>query len=141
MLLLAGALLALSGLGVDSGVGSLVPWLALAGLAIGLVTTPPTTAALTSTDAVGYGTIAGVFSTFRLTRAGARGRDHGAILAAFGPGAAFARGFDSRHHAAFVDGLSTALTVNVAIALFTAVLAALMMRRRSIIEDPALDDR
>ena len=63
------------------------------------------------------------------------------MLAAFGPGAAFARGFDSRHHAAFVDGLSTALTVNVAIALFTAVLAALMMRRRSIIEDPALDDR
>jgi hypothetical protein len=54
----------------------------------------------------------------------------GAILASFGPGAAFARGFDSRHHAAFVRGFSTALTINAAIALLAAGLAALTMRPR-----------
>jgi len=41
MLLLAGALLGLSSLRVDSGAWSLMPWLALAGIGIGLTTTPP----------------------------------------------------------------------------------------------------
>jgi Na+/melibiose symporter-like transporter len=131
MLLLAGALLGLSGLGVDSGIGSLMPWLALGGLGVGLVTTPTTTAALGSTGADGYGTVAGVFSTFRVTGLTLGIAIMGAILASFGPGAAFARGFDSRHHAAFVDGFSTALIVNAAIALFAAVLAALTMRPRT----------
>lgn len=136
MLLLAGALLGLSGLGVDSGIGSLMPWLALAGLGVGLVTTPTTTVALGSTDAADYGTVAGVFSTFRVTGLTLGVAIMGAILASFGPGAAFARGFDSRHHAAFVDGFSTALTVNAAIALFAAVLAALTMRPRTHMPGP-----
>ena len=131
MLLLAGALLGLSGLGLDSGIGSLMPWLALAGLGIGLLTTPTTTAALGSIDEGNYGTVAGVFTTFRVTGLTLGIAIRGAILASFGPGAAFDRGFDSRHHAAFVDGFSTALTVNAAIALSAAVLAALTMRPRT----------
>jgi EmrB/QacA subfamily drug resistance transporter len=67
MLLLAAGLLGLSTLGVKSGLGSLIPWLTLTGLGIGLVTTPTTTAALGATGSEGYGTVAGVFNTFRAT--------------------------------------------------------------------------
>lgn len=128
MLLLAGALLGLSGLRVDSEIGTLMPWLTVAGLGIGLVTTPTTTTALGSTDEVGYGMVAGVFSTFRVTGLTLGIAIMGAILASFGPNAAFDRGFDSRHPAAFVDGFSTALIVNTGIAIFAAALAAWTMR-------------
>jgi hypothetical protein len=53
----------------------------------------------------------------------------GAILASFGPGAAFTRNIDISHHVAFVHGFSTALKVNAAIALFAAVLALFTMGR------------
>ena len=127
-LLLAAALLGLSGLGVASRLGTLMPWLALAGLGIGLVTAPTTTAALGSAGSAGYGTVAGVFSTFRTTGLTLGIAIMGAILASFGPGAAFNRGFDRLHHTAFVDGFSTAVTVNAAIAVAAAVLAAFTMR-------------
>jgi EmrB/QacA subfamily drug resistance transporter len=128
MLLLAVALLGLSGLGVDSSLGSLMPWFGLAGLAIGLVTAPTTASAMGSASAGDHGTTAAVFSTFQTTGLTLGIAIMGAILASFGSEATFARDIDAQHHATFVEGFSTALTVNAAIALFAAVLAALMLR-------------
>ncbi|WP_051204287.1 MULTISPECIES: MFS transporter [Nocardioides] len=128
MLLLAGALLGLSGLRMDSSIGSLVPWLTLAGFAIGLVTAPTTATAMGSTDADGHGSAAAVFSTFQTTGLTLGIAIMGAILASFGPGAAFARTISDEHHAAFVRGFSTALTVNAVIALIAAGIALTMLR-------------
>lgn len=128
MLLLAGALLGLSGLRVDSSIGSLVPWLTLAGFGIGLVTAPTTATAMGSTDTDSHGSAAAVFSTFQTTGLTLGIAIMGAILASFGPGAAFARTISEEHHAAFVHGFSTALTVNAAIALLAAVIAVVMLR-------------
>ena len=129
MLLLAGALLGLSGLRVDSTITSLFPWLALAGFAIGLVTAPTTATAMGSIDSRGHGSAAAVFSTFQTTGLTLGIAVMGAILASFGPGAAFARTISDEHHQAFVSGFSTALTVNAAIALLAAVVAFAMLRR------------
>lgn len=128
MLLLAGALWGLSALRVDSSIGSLVPWLTLAGLAIGLVTAPTTATAMGSTETDGHGSAAAVFSTFQTTGLTLGIAIMGAILASFGPGAAFARTISDEHHAAFVRGFSTALTVNAFIALLAAALAVFMLR-------------
>jgi len=135
MVLLAAALLGLSGLSVDSRLGSLMPWFALAGLAIGLVTSPTTAAAMGSTEAADHGTTAAVFSTFQTTGLTLGIAIMGAILASFGPGATFARDIDAQHHAAFVQGFSTAVTVNAAIALFAAVLAAYTLGPRRPVSD------
>lgn len=129
MLLLAGALWGLSGLRVDSSISSLVPWLALAGLGIGLVTAPTTATAMGSTDTDGHGSAAAVFSTFQTTGLTLGIAIMGAILASFGPGAAFARTIGDRHHEAFVRGFSTALTVNAVVALLAAVVALAMLRQ------------
>ncbi len=91
MLLLAAGLLGLSTLGVKSSLGTLIPWLTLTGLGIGLVTTPTTTAALGVTGSEHYGTLAGVFNTFRATGLALGIAIVGAILASFGPNAAFDR--------------------------------------------------
>jgi EmrB/QacA subfamily drug resistance transporter len=134
-LLLAAALLGLSGLGVDSSLGSLMPWFALAGLAIGLVTSPTTSAAMGSTDQADRGTTAAVFSTFQTTGLTLGIAIMGAILASVGSGATFDRNLGAQHHAAFVQGFSTALTVNAAIALFAAMLAAITLRPRRPVSD------
>ena len=127
MLLLAGALLGLSGLRVDSSIGSLVPWLTVAGCGIGLVTAPTTATAMGSTDTDGHGSAAAVFSTFQTTGLTLGIAIMGAILASSGPGAAFARTISVEHHAAFVRGFSTALSVNAVIALLAAVVAVVML--------------
>jgi len=128
MILLAAALFGLSGLGVDTKLLTLLPWFALAGLAIGLVTSPTTAAAMGSADAADHGTTAAVFSTFQTTGLTLGIAIMGAILASFGSGTTFARNLTAQHHADFVRGFSTALSVNSAIALFAAVLASLMLR-------------
>jgi Na+/melibiose symporter-like transporter len=130
MLLLAGALLGLSGLRVDSSIASLLPWLTLAGIAIGLVTAPTTATAMGSTDVAGHGSAAAVFSTFQTTGLTLGIAIMGAILTSFGAGGAFSRTLSAEHHAAFVRGFSTAVTVNAVIALLAAVLAVLLLRRR-----------
>lgn len=130
MVLLAAGLLGLSRLDVDSSLGSLMPWFALAGLAIGLVTSPTTAAAMGSTEAADHGTTAAVFSTFQTTGLTLGIAIMGAILASVGSGATFARDLGEQHHQAFVQGFSTAVTVNAVIALFAAVLAALTLRPR-----------
>ena len=128
MLMLAGALLGLSGLRVDSSIGSLVPWLSLAGVAIGLVTAPTTATAMGSTDTDGHGSAPAVFSTFQTTGLTLGIAVMGAILVSFGPGVAFARTISDEHHEAFVRGFSTALGVNAVIALLAAVVALVMLR-------------
>ncbi len=129
MMLLAGALFGLSGLSVNSSAASLLPWLTLAGFAIGLVTAPTTATAMGSTDIESHGSAAAVFSTFQTTGLTLGIAIMGAILASFGPGAAFTRTISAEHHAAFVRGFSTALTVNAVIALFAAAVAVVMLRR------------
>jgi EmrB/QacA subfamily drug resistance transporter len=131
MLLLAAALLRLSDLDVDSSISSLIPWLTLAGVAIGLVTAPTTATAMASIDADGHGSSAAVFSTFQTTGLTLGIAIMGAILTSFGAGGAFARTLTAEHHEAFVRGFSTAVTVNAVIALLGAVLAALLLRRKS----------
>ena len=130
MLLLAGALFGLSGLRVDSSITSLVPWLTLAGAAIGLVTAPTTVTAMGSTDVDEHGSTAAVFSTFQTTGLTLGIAIMGAILTSFGAGGAFARTLPGEHHAAFVRGFSTAVTVNAFIALLAAFIAVLLLRRR-----------
>ena len=127
MLLLAVALFGLSGLRVDSSVWSLIPWLALAGIGIGLTTTPTTTAAMDSPDPDRYGMAAGVLNTSRATGLAVGIALMGAVLASTGGGA-------GERPAAFVDGFSTAVTVNGVNAIVTAIVAAITIsgRRRNL---------
>jgi len=132
MLLLAVALLGLATLGLESNVGIIMLWLAVAGGGIALARTPTATIALGAADGSSYGIAAGVFNTFQATGLALGIALMGAILTSFGPDAAFKREFDDRHHRAFVEGFSTALMVNAGIAVFAAGLAAftLYSRRR-----------
>jgi len=128
MLMLATALLGLSGLRVDSSAWSLMPWLGLAGIGIGLSTTPTTTAAMTGPDSDRFGMAAGVLNTFRATGLAFGIALMGAVLAASGGGA-------GQRPAAFVDGFSSAVTINAGIALAAAIIAALTLgshHRRSL---------
>jgi Na+/melibiose symporter-like transporter len=108
----------------------LVPWLALAGVGIGLVTAPTTNAVLGSDERIGYGATAAVFNTFRTTGLTLGVAIMGAILGSFGPAVVFSRTLDPRHHADFVDGFAAAVTINSVIALMAAVLAAFTLKGR-----------
>ena len=139
MLMLAVALIGLSGLRVDSTIASLVPWLTVAGAAIGCVTAPTTTTAMASTGADGHGSAAAVFSTFQTTGLTLGIAIMGAILTSFGAGGTFARTLTAEHHTAFVQGFSTALTVTAVIAVLAAALAALLLRPRSRETGPTIE--
>jgi MFS family permease len=121
MLALAAALLGLAGARVNSSAWSLMPWLALAGVGIGLTTTPTTTAAMSGISAERHGIAAGVLNTFRATGLALGIAVMGAILTSFGGGGA-------HRQAAFVEGFSTAVTINAAIALAAAITAAFTLR-------------
>lgn len=136
MVLLATSLLGLSGLDVDSRLGSLMPWFAVAGLAIGLITSPTTAAAMGSPDAADHGTTAAVFSTFQTTGLTLGIAIMGAILASVGSGATFARDLGEQHHEEFVQGFSTAVTANAVIALVAAVLAASTLSSHRLAPEP-----
>ncbi len=123
MLMLAAALFGLSDLRVDSGVWSLTPWLALAGIGIGLSTTPTTTAAMSGPDSDQYGMAAGVLNTFRATGLALGIALMGAVLAASGSGATV-------RPPAFVDGFTTAVTINAVIAIAAAIVAAFTLGAR-----------
>ena len=130
MTLLAGALLGLSTAGTGSTAPSLVPWLVLAGAGIGLATTPTTAAAMSDEASARPGEAAAVFNTFRATGLAIGVALMGAVLGAFGAGAA-------GRPAAFVDGFSAAVTINAGIALATAAIAVLTLpgirhRRRAV---------
>jgi EmrB/QacA subfamily drug resistance transporter len=128
MVLLSAALLGLSRLGLDASPVLTMVWLSLAGLGIALTKTPTTTVALGSADDNSYGVAAGVLNTFQATGLAIGIALMGAILAAFGPNAAFGREFDQHHHQAFIDGFSTALRVNSGIAFLAAMVAAFTIK-------------
>ena len=118
MFLLAAALFALSRLSVDSSAGSLMPWLALSGIGIGLTTTPATAAAMAGSDSDRYGTAAGILNTSRATGLALGIALMGAVLA----------GVDGPEGPqAFADGFSTALTINAGVAVVGAITAALTL--------------
>jgi EmrB/QacA subfamily drug resistance transporter len=134
MLVLAVALLGLSRVGLGTNIIILMLWLVVAGVGVALSRTPTTTTALSAADESSYGIAAGVFNTFQATGLALGIALMGVILTSFSPDAAFSRVLDSRHHAAFVEGFSTALTINAAIAIFGAVVAAVMVgsKRRQV---------
>ncbi len=105
-------------------------WLAVAGLGSALARTPTITTGLGAADGSSYGVAAEVLNTSQATGLALGIALMGAILTSFDPDAAFNREFDDRHHRAFIEGFSTALTVNPGITVFAAILAAVMLRRR-----------
>ena len=121
MVILAGGLLLLSGLGATSGLGALLPALMVSGLGIGLTTAPATAAALDFAPDDEAGLRAGLLNTSRMIGLAIGIALMGAIVTARWPGGLAGATTDPR---AFVDGLSVAFIVNAAIALVAAALAA-----------------
>ncbi|GHD46141.1 DHA2 family efflux MFS transporter permease subunit [Mycetocola manganoxydans] len=129
MLLLAAGLIGLGTLGLGADAGALAFWLALAGVGIGIARTPTTAAALGSGVGSEYGMAAGVLNSVQATGLALGIAVMSVIIgSSFGPNAAFDRDFDAAHHAAFLEGLSIALTLNAGIAVVAAALAAVLMR-------------
>jgi MFS family permease len=122
MVILAAGLWLLSSLGPDSSLRSLLPGLVVAGFGIGLTTAPVTTAALDFAPPDEAGVRAGILNTSRMIGLAIGIALMGAIVTARWPGGLAGAAIDPR---AFVDGLSTALLVNAAIALVAAGVAAL----------------
>jgi EmrB/QacA subfamily drug resistance transporter len=121
MALLGIALLLLSRLDVDSGIGTTLVFLGLGGVGIGLTTTPTTAAALDSLPAERAAVGAGVVNVFRVVGLSLGIATMGAVLSA---GSADVLAGGGRAGEAFVSGLSTSLTINAGIAFVAALLAA-----------------
>ena len=121
MALLGLALLLLSSLDLDSGIGATLVWLGLAGVGIGLTTTPTTAVALDSLPPAQAGVGAGVVNTFRIVGLSLGIATMGAILSAGGADVLAGGG---RSDEEFVAGLSTSLAVNAGIAFAAALVAA-----------------
>ena len=116
--LLAGGLLALSWLSEDAQPALLVAGLLVAGIGIGMTTSPATAAALDGDDGVA-GEKAGLLNTSRMLGLSLGIATMGAIIS--GSGDVLAGGAAAR--VAFVDGLSTALRINAGIGLVAACVA------------------
>ena len=147
MALLAVGLLLLSRLDTDSGIEATLVWLGVAGAGMGLATTPTTAAAMNAVPRGGAGMGAAVLNLSRTIGLSLGIATMGAILAASGTDVVAGAGIDGG--ASFVSGLSTSLTVNAAIALAAALLAAWTLRtpgssletRPSVREGPGLQRR
>lgn len=122
MVVLAGGLLLLSGLGATSGLGILLPALMLSGLGIGLTTAPVTAAALDFAPEDEAGVRAGILNTSRMIGLAVGIALMGAIVTARWPGGLARADTDPQ---AFVDGLSVAFIVNAVLALVAAAPAAM----------------
>lgn len=134
MVILAVSLWMLSGLGATSGLRALLPGLIVAGIGIGLTTSPVTAAALDFAPAEEAGVRAGILNTSRMVGLAVGIALMGAIVTARWPGGLAGAATDPR---AFVEGLSAAFQVNAALALVAAAVAALTIAggpRREIIE-------
>jgi EmrB/QacA subfamily drug resistance transporter len=128
MVILAVGLFGMSRLNSGTNIVPLMVWLAVTGFGIALARTPTTTSALGSAKDGSYGIAAGIFNTFQAAGLALGISLMGLILTAFGPQAAFSREQSAAHHAAFITGFSTALSVNSMIALAAAVVAFILLR-------------
>ena len=124
--LLAVGLLALSWLGEDTQPTRLVAGLLVAGVGIGMTTSPATAAALDG-DNGAAGEKAGLLNTSRMIGLSLGIATMGAIIS--GSGDVLAGGAAAR--AAFVDGLSTALRINAGIGLVAACVAIATLSART----------
>ena len=129
MVLLGVALLLLSRLDVDSGIGRTLVFLGLGGVGIGLATTPTMAAALDSLPAGRAGVGAGVVNVFRIVGLSLGIATMGAVLST---GSADVLAGGGRAGEAFVSGLSTSLTINAAIAFIAALVAASTLNTRGV---------
>ena len=125
MALLGVALLLLSGLEVGSGIGPTLVWLGLAGVGIGLTTTPTTAAALDLVPPDRAGVGASVVNTFRVVGLSLGIATMGAILSA---GSADVLAGGDKAGEAFVAGLSKSLAVNAGIAFLAVLIAVFALR-------------
>jgi EmrB/QacA subfamily drug resistance transporter len=127
MAVLGVALLLLSRLELDSSAAITLMWLGLAGVGIGLTTTPTTAAALDSVPPARAGVGAGVVNTFRIVGLSLGIATMGAILSA---GSADVLAGGGKAGQAFVSGLSTSLAVNAGIAFVAVLVAAWTLHAR-----------
>lgn len=119
LLLLAAGLIVLSKLGEHSGASLIVGGLALAGVGIGLLTSPITAAALDGAAHENSGESSGLLNTSRMV-----GLSLGiAVMGAFVAGGSDVLGGGPGAREAFVTGLSEALLLNAGIALSAVPLA------------------
>ena len=125
MALLGVALLLLSRLDLDSSTAVTLLWLGLAGMGIGMTTTPTTAAALDVVSPERAGVGAGVVNTFRIVGLSLGIATMGAILSA---GSTDVLAGGGKAGEAFVAGLSTSLTVNAGIAFVAVLVAARTLR-------------
>jgi len=124
LLLLAVGLLVLSALGVQSPSALIIGGLAAAGIGIGAATSPITAAATDGQPPQVAGESAGLLNTSRTIGLSLGIATMGAILA----GGSDVLTDDPATRQAFVAGLSDALRVNAAIALFSTLIAAFAIR-------------
>jgi MFS family permease len=126
------ALLAI--LGLEGGLGWLVPALALVGLGVGLVTTPVTAAALTGAPTEETGIAAGVLNTSRMVGLSLGITIMSALVAAQWPG-----GLENASVRAdeFADGLALAFLINAVLAAATTLLAAITLPASARTIEPA----
>ena len=115
MALLAIALLGLTRLELGWTASTLAPWLVLAGIGIGMTTTPTTAAALGRSGSDMHGIASGIFNTSRTTGLALGIAVMGAVLASGGAG--------TGDPAAFADGFARAVAVNAGIAAVGALVA------------------
>jgi predicted MFS family arabinose efflux permease len=166
LLMVASALAIQSGLTIHSGYGLLLPGFVLMGLGMGLVMSPMSTAAMNAVDRAKAGLASGTLSMSRMVGGTFGVAVMGALVAAIGrsqlnsslphvPAAtrsALANalgsggaGLDSSpqivaaSHNAFVVALGTGLTIGAAVAACSAVLAAVLIERKSAAAAPVLD--
>ena len=127
MALLGVALLLLSRLEIESGIGSTLLFLGLGGVGIGLATTPTMAAALDSLPPESAGVGSSVVNTFRIVGLSLGIATMGAVLSASSVDVLAGGG---RAGEAFVAGLSTSLAINAAIALVAALVATWTLSSR-----------
>ncbi len=128
LLLLAAGLIVLSSLGEHSGAPLIIGGLALAGVGIGLITSPITAAALDGTARDSSGESSGLLNTSRMV-----GLSLGiALMGAFVAGGSDVLGSGAGAREAFVSGLSEALLVNAAIALLGVAIAIAMLGKSAL---------
>ncbi|MGW7304426.1 MFS transporter [Streptomyces sp. NPDC054835] len=125
MTLTAAGLFTLAGITPGWGTRQLLPGLVIAGVGIGLATTPITTAAMGAVPAERTGIASGTLNASRMIGLSLGIAIMGAIVAAQWPGDLADSGVDPQ---AFTDGIATGFQVNAAIAFAAAILAATTIR-------------